>query len=804
MQKNRFKIILFLFALVVVCVSVFVGCSNTEKNTYILCYSASVGGHIGGLTEQKVEKGADGETVIAVADDGYKFKKWSDGVTTEQRQDKNVKSDIKVTAEFVPLGYCMLTYNASEGGYIVGLTKQAIKERADGETVIAVADDGYKFKKWSDGVMTEQRQDKNVRLDKNVTAEFVPLEYFMISYTASKGGYIEGDQRQTVLEKTDGTIVTAVAEYGYTFSAWSDGVTEVSRQEFNVNYNKTITAYFDPIPRFTLTYTADSEYGYIQGETFQNVPAGKNGTTVTAISTKENWDFYCWSDGVETVSRTDLNVTENITVTALFRQVIFTYTYSHGEQQNGYVEGAVIQHVRYGESGTEVTAVPYEGCVFTGWTDGIKSPTRIDKVNRDFIALALFKKEITVTYRVNNAVGGRIEGETKQAIFQYNDSKPVKAVANEGFVFVGWSDGVTETERYEAQLTEDFTMTAYFEPIEKVFRYDYRGGTNNTGVQTVTVLRDNPKASTFTVPQKEGFDFVGWYADENNNVKVTDEEGNLMYGYNTVTLETDTLYARWLDPDDDTVVYKVLIVVVDEIDATLPLREDYTIRKRLQHKISMGERLVCKQIAGKMSAYLNEWFAGKVKFEVDTYFTTQPVDTEDFYNSNHDLDPQRMKEVNYFYYKYDSLLVLFDMNDYKTEFRESGVQALASAKRGSAYLDVSLAWILKDSKRADQMLNDEETPGNYLQSQKYYWQFIMDGCFWVFTSTIECRYYMGELYSYDKAITELFYEGIQDEIEIARRYLLCEAEIDGEKVGIPPDFWTEKRWKEDGLLRREH
>ncbi|MCH5350812.1 MAG: InlB B-repeat-containing protein [Clostridiales bacterium] len=755
------------------------------KTTYKLNYSASEGGHIAGLTDQEVEEGADGEIVIAVADKGYKLKKWSDGVTTEQRQDKNVKSDKNVTAEFVPLGYFVLTYNASEGGHIVGLTEQEVKERTDGEVVIAVADEGYKFKKWSDGVTTEQRKDKNVKSDKNVTAEFVPLEYFVLTYTASEGGYIEGDQEQTVLEKTNGTIVTAIAEYGYTFSAWSDGVTEVSRQEFNVNDNKTLTAYFEQMPPFTLAYTADSEYGYIQGETVQKVLAGKNGMTVTAISTKENWDFYCWSDGVETASRTDLNVTENIAVKALFQQVLFTYEYFFGDPEHwyGHIEGEAIQYVRRDESGTEVTAVPNEGCVFTGWTDGLKSPTRIDKVNKDLRVFPYFKKVITVTYRVNNGIGGRIEGETNQVFFQYNDSKPVKAVADDGYVFVGWSDGLTDTERYETRLTEDFTRTAYFEPIEKVFRYDYRGGRSNLGVQTVTVLRDNPKASTFTVPQKDGFDFVGWYADENYTVKVTDEKGNLMYGYNTVTLETDTLYARWLDPDDDSVIYKILIVVVDEIDAILPLREDSTTYKRLHHKISMRERLLSKQIAGKMSAYLNEWFAGKVKFEVDTYFTTQPVDTEAFGYTNHNLYPYRMKEVKMMCDNYDSFLVLFDMNDFDNEFIERGLSATSFYKIGCIHLETEMLTTNKLNKnQADELMRGSQTT-------EFIWDMFITLCLEVFVHTIEAQYYF-QIYSLSETIWYFREMGTYNLYEIIRKYLLCEAEVNGETVGIPPDFWT--------------
>lgn len=63
-------------------------------------YAAGTGGKITGITTQTVLNGKDASTVTAVADAGYHFVKWSDGVTTNARTDKNVTADINVTAQF--------------------------------------------------------------------------------------------------------------------------------------------------------------------------------------------------------------------------------------------------------------------------------------------------------------------------------------------------------------------------------------------------------------------------------------------------------------------------------------------------------------------------------------------------------------------------------------------------------------------------------------------------------------------------------------------------------------------------------
>jgi hypothetical protein len=77
--------------------------------------------------------------------------------------------------EFPSGGYCTLTYNAGAGGSISGATQQTVDYGADGAEVTAVPNTGYRFVRWSDGVMTASRTDTNVTADINMTAVFAPL-----------------------------------------------------------------------------------------------------------------------------------------------------------------------------------------------------------------------------------------------------------------------------------------------------------------------------------------------------------------------------------------------------------------------------------------------------------------------------------------------------------------------------------------------------------------------------------------------------------------------------------------------------
>ena len=149
-----------------------------DKKTYTLHYTASVGGYIlakdgtiSGSVLQEVTEGDNGMRVTAVANTGYEFVRWSDGVTTATRTDSNVTSDITVTAEFRRIELT-LTYTAGTGGSITGETSQTVLYGESGTAVTAVPEEGYVFVRWSDGVTTATRTDSNVTSDITVTAEF--------------------------------------------------------------------------------------------------------------------------------------------------------------------------------------------------------------------------------------------------------------------------------------------------------------------------------------------------------------------------------------------------------------------------------------------------------------------------------------------------------------------------------------------------------------------------------------------------------------------------------------------------------
>ncbi len=213
--------------------------------TYTLTYTAAEGGRIVGSPTQTVSAGANGDSVMAIADEGYEFIGWSDGVQSAERLDENVWADISVTAQFAKIPEYTLNYSAQRGGYIRGDALQTVLRGEGGTAVTAVAEEGYEFVGWSDGEQSAERLDENVTENISVSAQFEKIPEYTLSYSAQTGGTIQGNALQTVLRGEDGSAVTAIAENGYEFVGWSDGVQTAERIDENVTADITVTAQFE-------------------------------------------------------------------------------------------------------------------------------------------------------------------------------------------------------------------------------------------------------------------------------------------------------------------------------------------------------------------------------------------------------------------------------------------------------------------------------------------------------------------------------------------------------------------------------
>ena len=120
----------------------------------------------------------------------------------------------------------------------------------------------------------------------------------------------------------------------------------------------------------TLNYAAGPN-GSLSGDVAQGGFEAR--TAVTAVP-NSGYHFVNWSDGSTANPRIDLNVTQNVNVTANF--AIGGYTLAYAAGANGSITGTTHQTVNYNASGTAVIAVPATGYSFVNWSDGCFSASR--------------------------------------------------------------------------------------------------------------------------------------------------------------------------------------------------------------------------------------------------------------------------------------------------------------------------------------------------------------------------------------------------------------------------------------------
>ena len=71
-----------------------------------------------------------------------------------------------------------------------------------------------------------------------------PPEKFEVNYSVGKGGYLIGNGEQIVVDGDNSAPVLAVAEDGYMFLAWNDGIANPSRFDKGVSKDIQVSAIF--------------------------------------------------------------------------------------------------------------------------------------------------------------------------------------------------------------------------------------------------------------------------------------------------------------------------------------------------------------------------------------------------------------------------------------------------------------------------------------------------------------------------------------------------------------------------------
>ena len=456
-------------------------------------------------------------TIYAVAQTGYHFLQWNDGITANPRSIP-MTQDSTFTAIFVVNNsYITVHANDSTMGSVSGTGLYGYNAPV---TLTATAYSGYHFLRWSDGNTQNPRYLAAVR-DSSFTAIFVSnVSTITVANANPDMGNVSGSG---VYYYQNLVSLTATANYGYHFVQWNDGNTQNPRTII-VSQDSAFTAFF-ALNTYSIVATSNST-------TMGSVSGGGQYTYLHEMSMTATpaygYHFVQWNDGVTDNPRT-ITVTRDSAFTAQFAANSYTLTVAPNDATMGSAYGA--GSYNYNTTAT-LTAVPNYGYHFTQWSDAVTDNPRTVTVLNNATYTAQFEiNSYIITVQSSNPAIGTTSGSGS-----YNYLTPVNitALPNAGYHFVQWSDGNTSNPRL-VSVNANATYTAQF----AINSYAVGVTSNNSTMGSVSGsgTYNHNSTATLTATPYYGYHFVQWQDGNTQNprtVVVTDSaQYTAQFDYNS-------------------------------------------------------------------------------------------------------------------------------------------------------------------------------------------------------------------------------------------------------------------------------
>ena len=456
-------------------------------------------------------------TIYAVAQTGYHFLQWNDGITANPRSIP-MTQDSTFTAIFVVNNsYITVHANDSTMGSVSGTGLYGYNAPV---TLTATPYSGYHFLRWSDGNTQNPRYLAAVR-DSSFTAIFVSnVSTITVANANPDMGNVSGSG---VYYYQNLVSITATANYGYHFVQWNDGNTQNPRTII-VSQDSAFTAYF-ALNTYSIVATSNST-------TMGSVSGGGQYTYLHEMSMTATpaygYHFVQWNDGVTDNPRT-ITVTRDSAFTAQFAANSYTLTVAPNDATMGSAYGA--GSYNYNTTAT-LTAVPNYGYHFTQWSDAVTDNPRTVTVLNNATYTAQFEiNSYIITVQSSDPAIGTTSGSGS-----YNYLTPVNitALPNAGYHFTQWSDGNMTNPRL-ISVTANATYTAQF----AINNYAVGVTSNNSTMGSVSGsgTYNHNSTATLTATPYYGYHFVQWQDGNTQNprtVTVTDSaQYTAQFDYNS-------------------------------------------------------------------------------------------------------------------------------------------------------------------------------------------------------------------------------------------------------------------------------
>ena len=574
-----------------------------EENTYTVTAKAKKTFVERGTVEIEGHPGASsvtcgyGDTVMlkAKANDGYRFDHWKDGsgkeYDTAELVVKVTRSDT-YTAIFTDSKPEVIVTADSWLGGTVTCNGTVVKPTTDtfklGTTLhlTAKAHPGFLFWGWYvNGRLKSLKHETSLVAKARgktghcvITAGFVPIDTVCVPLAdPTEGGTVKASR--VLADRGAEVALKATPNPGYVFTGWytADGAFESADAEFTCHQERShvhIARFMAKSYEVDATTVVDSGTGslvessvagWVEGT--GTVEAGHAATLTAHVLS--GYAFEYWADASGAVVSRDSTYhvvpTSDTTLQAVFSAKQYTVDVSC-EESMGTVEGAGAYAA--GQVAT-VRAVAAEDTAFVGWfqngTCVSSKKTYRFTVREDTSLYAVFASGSYAVHTVASpAEGGAVSGFGG---YEAGDRATLRAIANAGYSFAGWTDDkgetVSENADYTVKVAGDATYTATFTPKS----YQVVLSASDDSVSTLSgegsyQFGDTVELNATPMGTKR---FAGWY--------VLDAEGNklllscdahcwvkldkdMVEGLEDDTLELQAVFA---DPYEVTVTGEVVV-----------------------------------------------------------------------------------------------------------------------------------------------------------------------------------------------------------------------------------------------------
>ena len=413
---------------------------------------------------------------------------------------------------------------------------------------------GYDFTGWNtkaDGTGDDYAPGQEINLTKNLYlyAKWKAKEPVTLTYIYN-GGEGKTDSEQVIPGAN--VAFPDASRKGYSFKGWyeDEALTVFAGKAGENHYaTKQDASYYAAWEKAEATVTFDADGGKMEGG---NVTAKIGDTITLPACTKDGYEFVGWYDGDTCIGQAgeEYTVSDDVTLKAHYvKKGVSTGTITF-DADGGKMEGGNAT-AKIGDAITLPNCTK-DGYEFIGWYDNDICVGRAGKkytVTGDATLKARYEKKAEVTYLITFDPNGGRKAEHIRAVKGTKITLP--GTEKSGYVFLGW---YTEKENGillglagdGMEVTKDMTVYALWEKekaeengdknqetCKAVFHTE--GGTLKN--KTVTIAKGS--GLYLPLPEREGYDFAGWYLDQS----LTQFAGDYRDSYR-ITRDTD-FYAKW-------------------------------------------------------------------------------------------------------------------------------------------------------------------------------------------------------------------------------------------------------------------